>query len=417
MNKALIIGGGGREHAIASALKKEGVEVHLLPGNDGMKEEFICHSGDQLNLGNILSVLQSLSDALVIIGPEAPLDAGIAGSLREKGFKVFGPDKKAAMLESSKDFAKEFMNKYGIPTAPHFTCASIEECDKALNQFAPPYVIKSDGLSGGKGVFIITEKKEALERCQELLDGMLAEAGKMIVIEKFLNGREVSCFAMFDGEKYVMLPSVQDYKKLNEGNLGPNTGGMGSFTPVPWVTDSMSAKINEKIILPTVEGLRKEDFDYKGIVYFGIMIMEDEEPMILEYNVRFGDPEAQSVITSSIADWYSLILQCAEGNLEDVEIITKPVVTVVLASGGYPGEFEKGHIIEGIESITEENVSIFYSGVKMGDDQKTLVTAGGRVLSVTAVSSDPLQAREMAYNAVKKINFKNAYYRKDIAER
>lgn len=416
--KALILGSGGREHALLYSLKKSRVitEAIAAPGNGGISEMCPLFPLNILDAKEVTDLARSQKIDLVVIGPEAPLVAGVADALRHQGILVYGPGKEGAKLEGSKAFAKNFMKRQNIPTAPFDVCSDLDEAKKALVKRTPPYVIKADGLAAGKGAFVVSEMKEAEKIASELLvERRLGEAGQTIVVEDFLKGYELTAMAVTDGKTYRMLPLSQDHKRAFDGDEGPNTGGMGAYSPLPQVSKLLINRIEREIIAPTVEGLKAEGRDFIGTIYAGIMV-HDGDPYVLEYNVRFGDPEAQVVLPICDVDWGDLFTACCSGTLDEFgEIKAKTTaVGVVMASGGYPDSYEMGYPIEGLERLKDrEDVLVFHSGTKKAEGK--FFTDGGRILTIVGLADDLRQAREKAYHAVSSITFRNAHYRRDIA--
>lgn len=414
--KTLILGGGGREHAIAWALSQSPLctELHSMPGNPGMAKLSTCHMGDPCNCAAVTSLAGEISADLVIVGPEGPLVSGVADALRAKGIDVFGPGRKGAMLEGSKAYSKNFMKRHGIPTASFRVCSAMEEAREALSVGKPPYVVKADGLAAGKGVFIENRLSDALSSCRRLFEGSLGEAGKTLVVEEGLTGREVSVMIVTDGRNYRLLPTSQDHKRALDKDQGPNTGGMGAYAPVPWVDEAMLREIEKKVVKPTLLGLKKDKIPYRGVIYAGLMISPRGEINVLEYNVRLGDPEAQALLPLFGGDWLQVCRSCAGGNLSEARWLLKDLcsVNVVMASEGYPGNCAKGRPIEGLE-LSEDGVMVFQAGTAVKDGKT--VTAGGRVLSVVGTGSTLEEARDKAYKGVGSIKFDGAFCRHDIA--
>ncbi|EFC92389.1 phosphoribosylamine/glycine ligase [Dethiosulfovibrio peptidovorans DSM 11002] len=414
--KVLVLGGGGREHAIAWALAKSPLcdELHALPGNPGIAGIATCHEGDPCDGKSVVKLAEDLSINLVVVGPEAPLVSGVSDELRRAGIPVFGPGKAGAMLEASKAYSKEFMARHGIPTAPFKICRSMDEAREALEERKPPYIVKADGLAAGKGVFISDDLSQALDSCEELLDGSLDEAGKTLVVENGLTGREVSVMIITDGETWRLLHTSQDHKRAFDGDRGPNTGGMGAYAPVPWVDPEMTKKIEQEIVEKTLSGLKKDDIDYRGVIYAGLMVSPEGRIDLLEYNVRLGDPETQALLPLFDGDWLEACLRCAQGKLSEAKWSLKDLysVNLVIASEGYPGSYEKGYPIEGLDD-EEEGVTVFQAGTALKNGKT--VTAGGRVLSVVGTGDSHDEARKRAYGKAEKIKFQGAFYRKDIA--
>ena len=416
--KALVLGAGGREHALVYALKKSSFvdEVIAAPGNGGISKMVEVFPLNPVNSKEVLELVLTQKVDIVVIGPEAPLVAGVADMLRKEGIKVYGPGRAGAMLEGSKAFAKRFMNDCRIPTAPFDVCSSFDKALKALKKRTPPFVIKADGLAAGKGAFIIDDTTEARNILDQLLvKGVLGKAGRTVVIEDFLAGYEITAMAITDGRTYRMLPLSQDHKRAYDGDKGPNTGGMGAYSPLPQVDDTLKAKIEDEVVKPTVEGLKRKGIDFRGTIYAGLMIHEGS-PYVLEYNVRFGDPEAQVVIPICDVDWGRIFVSCAGGNLEESALInaTRSGVGVVMASGGYPDKYETGYPIEGLDALEgRDDVIVFHSGTRM--ERGKFLTNGGRVLTVVGLADDLKEARDKAYRAISSITFKDAHYRRDIA--
>jgi len=416
--KALVLGAGGREHALVYALKKSSFvdEVIAAPGNGGISKMVEVFPLNPVNSKEVLELSLTQKVDIVVIGPEAPLVAGVADMLRKEGIKVYGPGRAGAMLEGSKAFAKRFMNDCRIPTAPFDVCSSFDQALEALKKRTPPFVIKADGLAAGKGAFIIDDTTEARNILDQLLvKGVLGEAGRTVVIEDFLAGYEITAMAITDGRTYRMLPLSQDHKRAYDGDKGPNTGGMGAYSPLPQVDDTLKAKIEDEVVKPTVEGLKRKGIDFRGTIYAGLMIHEGS-PYVLEYNVRFGDPEAQVVIPICDVDWGRIFVSCAGGNLEESALINaaRSGVGVVMASGGYPDKYETGYPIEGLDALEgRDDVIAFHSGTRMEGGK--FLTNGGRVLTVVGLADDLKEARDKAYRAISSITFKDAHYRRDIA--
>jgi phosphoribosylamine--glycine ligase len=418
---ALVLGGGGREHAIVHALSKSDVigEIHCAPGNPGIAELARIHDADPRDARAISALCEKNGIEFAVIGPEAPLAAGLSDALREAGIKVFGPGAKGAMLESSKAFSKAFMARHGIPTAPFDICDTADKCAAALAKRKPPYVVKADGLAAGKGVFLPDGADEAMEICRGLLSGeTLGEAGRTLVIEDYLPGSELTVLAVTDGKSFRLLPPSRDHKRAYEGDKGPNTGGMGAYSPVR-LPERVLPRVADEVMRPTLSGLASEGIEYRGVIYMGLMLAErgeDTEISVVEYNVRFGDPEAQAVLPLLRGDFGRLALSAAEGTLggcPDIEY-GGSAFCVVMASGGYPGKFRKGLTISGLEN---ENVPagtfVYHSGTAK-DGAGNIVTNGGRVLSVVGTGGDFASARKNAYARVAGIAFEDMRCRRDI---
>lgn len=415
----LILGSGGREHALTWKLARSEKtdKIFIAPGNSGTSLE-----GENVNLdtGDFNQVAEfALREevGMVIVGPEAPLVNGIHDyflkNSKYRSIPVVGPVKAAAMLEGSKDFAKDFMQRYGIPTASYrsFTGDSFDEACGYLKNMSKPYVLKADGLAAGKGVLILEDYREAVDELQEMFSGKFGEAGSRVVIEEFLSGIELSVFILTDGKDYKILPEAKDYKRIGERDTGLNTGGMGAVSPVPFAGKSFMDKVEESIIKPTLSGLRSEGLDYRGFIFFGLMNVNGD-PYVIEYNVRMGDPEAEVVIPRIKSDLMELMLGVTEGNLGErkLEISDETAVTVMLVSGGYPGSYEKGKHIKNIDSVSGS--LLFHAGARSEDEQ--LVTAGGRVIAISSFGKDMESALEKSYRNAEKISFEGKYFRNDI---
>ncbi|MDD2598740.1 MAG: phosphoribosylamine--glycine ligase [Kiritimatiellae bacterium] len=418
--KIFIIGGGGREHAIAWRVSKDSCapDIYCAPGNAGtatIATNLAIAADDLVQLREW--ALCNKPD-LTIVGPEVPLCLGITDLLEAEGLRVFGPCCAAARLEGSKAFSKEIMLAAGVPTAKSLLFNDPGRAIAALDSFGLPVVIKADGLAAGKGVIIAATKAEAVEAIQAILvDSIFGEAGAEILIEEFLVGEEASILALVDGEHAVILPSSQDHKRVYNNDEGPNTGGMGAYTPAPVVTDALLPLIKTQIIMPVVCEMKKRGCPYKGVLYAGLMISADGIK-VLEFNTRFGDPETEAILPRIAGDIIPALEACVDGTLRDDHIIVRDnaAVTVVMASGGYPGRYSKGLRITGIEDADAlDECVVFHAGTRV--EGGAVVTDGGRVLSVTASGEDLKQAVERAYQAVSKISFEGAHYRTDIAAR
>ncbi|MBE0448661.1 MAG: phosphoribosylamine--glycine ligase [Actinobacteria bacterium] len=418
--RVLVIGGGGREHALAWKINQSPMVggVFCIPGNGGIAEIAQCLRIDQSNSNALADFAVEKSIGLTVIGPEAPLVAGVADAFAKRGLKVFGPNRKAAQLEGSKIFAKYIMNKYGIPTARAELFADYNEAASYLESVDAPYVVKADGLAAGKGVFIaksLEEAKDAIRGC--LVEGKFGSAGQRVIIEEYLDGPELSVLAFSDGKNVLPMVPAQDYKRAYDNDAGLNTGGMGSYSPVPIVDPALYDEIVEMVLRPTINGLASEGIEYRGIIYAGLMLTKSG-PKVLEFNARFGDPETQAILPRLESDILEPMLAVADGDLSGVELKWKSDVctTVVLASGGYPGDYATGFEIAGLEEAASiDGVTIFHAGTR-GSNGK-IVTSGGRVLNVSALGEDFSQARERAYAVIGKVHFENMHFRKDIALR
>jgi phosphoribosylamine---glycine ligase len=418
--KVLVIGGGGREHALVWKLRQSPrvSQVYCAPGNAGIAAEAECLPADAKNLESLLALAARIKPDLTIIGPELPLQLGVVDEFTHHGYRIFGPTRAAARLESSKSFAKEFMQRYHIPTAHYAICDSPEDVSDALPHFHMPVVVKADGLAAGKGVVICKSKEEASAVAAEMLSGkMLGEAGSRVVIEECLKGEELSFLVLSDGERVAALAAAQDHKRVGEGDTGANTGGMGAYSTEVMVDAQMQNWLLQHIARPVVAGMKAEGAEYKGVLYCGLM-MTARGPMVLEFNCRFGDPETQPVLVRLESDLVEALEASIDGRVSegDFRWSADASVCVVMASGGYPGTFEMGKKISGLEDAERiAGVKVFHAGTTKHDD--AYFTAGGRVLGITARAASLGTAVERAYEAAAKIGFGGAYYRKDIAAR
>ncbi|HBH2683391.1 TPA: phosphoribosylamine--glycine ligase [Clostridioides difficile] len=413
--KILVVGGGGREHAICWKLSKEkNVEkVYCAPGNAGITNVAECVNIGDTNIEELLKFAKENEIGLTIVGPEVPLVMGIVDEFEKEGLRVFGPNKKCAQLEGSKAFSKEFMIKHNIPTAKYKEYTNLEEAISEIDSFGYPVVIKADGLAAGKGVVIPENREDAIATLKEMMsDKKFGAAGDKIVIEEFLKGIETSILAFVDNDTIVPMASAKDHKKVNNYEQGPNTGGMGTFSPSEIYTEELANKVKETVLEKTLEGFKKDGLNFKGILFVGLMITEDGEK-VLEYNVRFGDPETQSVLFRLETDLHEIMETILDNKLKDIEInySDDEAVCVMLTSGGYPDSYEKGKIITGLENL-DDDIEVFHSGTKMLDGN--LVTNGGRVIGITAKSTTVKDAAEKVYENIKKINFEGMHYRTDI---
>src|SRR5579863_79554 len=418
--KVLVIGGGGREHALVWKLRQSPrvSQLYCAPGNAGIAAEAECLPADVKNLESLLALAARIKPDLTIVGPELPLQLGVVDEFTRRGYRIFGPTKAAAKLESSKSFAKEFMQRYHIPTAHYAICDTPKDVNDALPHFHMPVVVKADGLAAGKGVVICKSKEEASTVAAEMLSGkMLGEAGSRVVIEECLKGEELSFLVLSDGERVAALAAAQDHKRVGEGDTGANTGGMGAYSTEAMVDAQMQNWLLQHIARPVVAGMKAEGADYKGVLYCGLM-MTARGPMVLEFNCRFGDPETQPVLMRLESDLVEALEASIEGRVSDGDFRWSPdaAVCVVMSSGGYPGGYEVGKKITGLDEAEKvSGVKIFHAGTTKHDD--AYFTSGGRVLGVTARAASLEIAVQRAYEAVGKISFGGAYYRKDIAAR
>ncbi len=418
--KVLVLGGGGREHALVSTLRRSPriSQLYCAPGNGGIADEAECLPVDMKSLESMTALAARLQPDLTVVGPELPLTIGVVDEFTRREWKAFGPTKAAAQLEASKSFAKEFLQRHHIPTAPFAICDSIEQVRSALSHFHVPVVVKADGLAAGKGVVIAKSKEEAASVAAEMLSGkMVGVAGSRVVLEECLKGDELSFLVFADGERVVPLVAAQDHKRVGDGDTGPNTGGMGAYSTPDIVDEQMRDWLVHHIAQPVVTGMKAEGTEFKGVLYCGLM-MTARGPMVLEFNCRFGDPETQPILMRLESDLVEALEASIEGRVSegDFRWSRDAAVCVVMASGGYPGTFEAGKRIDGLEEAgAVEGVKVFHAGTSQRDG--VCYTAGGRVLGVTARAASLETAVARAYEACGKISFNGAHYRKDIAAR
>ena len=418
--KVLILGSGGREHALAWAVKRSPrvTEVVCAPGNGGIAQIARCVPVDLKDVAAMVRLAGAEQPGLTIVGPELPLSLGIVDALQERGLRVFGPTRAAAMLESSKGFAKRFLQRHNIPTASYAVCVNLAEVEKAVESFHAPIVVKADGLHAGKGVIICESRHAAIEAAKDLLSGkLLGETEQHILIEEYLEGDEISFLCLSDGKNVVPLAPAQDHKRIGEGNTGPNTGGMGVYSTDTMLDAGMTEWILRHIAVPTIYGMASEDAPFIGVLYCGLM-MTARGPQVLEFNARFGDPETQAILLRLESDLVDALEACVDGKLAETELRWSPGASacIVASSAGYPGSYKTGLPITGLEDAARvPGVQVFHSGSSQLDGQ--LLTAGGRVLGVTAAAPTLEEAVGRAYEAMELIHFDGIYYRRDIGHR
>jgi len=418
--KVLVLGGGGREHALVWKLAQSPrvTKLYCAPGNGGIARDAECLPADTRSLDSMVEVANKIQPDLTVVGPELPLTLGVVDEFQRRGWPVFGPTQAAARLESSKSFAKEFMQRHRIPTAHYAICKSVDEVRAALSHFHPPIVVKADGLAAGKGVVIAKSREEAASTASEMLSGkMLGAAGMLVVLEECLKGDELSFLVFSDGERVVPMVAAQDHKRVGDGDTGPNTGGMGAYSTQTIVDDKMRDWLVHHVAQPVVAGMKAEGAEYRGVLYCGLM-MTARGPMVLEFNCRFGDPETQPILMRLESDLIEALEASVQGRVSDGDFRWSPdaSVCVVIASSGYPGTFEAGKKIAGLDRAEEvPGVKVFHAATSKRDDVH--FTSGGRVLGVTARAADLATAVHNAYAAVSNIGFEGMHYRKDIAAR
>lgn len=415
--KVLVIGGGGREHAIVWKLSQSRHvdRIYCMPGNAGIAEIAECIDVNN-DLEALLDFVKYEWIDLTIVGPEEPLSRGIVDLFEKEGRKIVGPNREAARLEASKVFAKDFMRRYGIPTAQYRVFSSYIHAEDYLRFRGAPIVVKADGLAAGKGVFVAKTIDEAIDALRLIMkERIFGEAGERVVIEDYIDGEEASFMAFCDGKTVVPMVSSQDHKRVFDNDEGPNTGGMGAYSPAPVITEAIEETVMKKIMLPVIRGMRAEGIRYKGILYAGLMI-KDGFPYVLEFNCRFGDPETQPVLSRLQTDLVDISFAMLEEKLSEIEIRWRPEasVCVVIASRGYPGKYDKGKVITGLDKLKGINdLFVFHAGTAYNNGN--IVTAGGRVLGITALGRDIVEARDRVYDAIREIHFEGMHFRRDIA--
>jgi len=418
--KVLIFGSGGREHALAWAVKRSEkvTEVVCAPGNGGMAQIARCVPVDLKSLDSMVALALAEQPGLTIVGPELPLSLGIVDALQQHGLRVFGPTKAAALLESSKGFAKRFLQRHNIPTANYAVCTTAEELEQAVEIFHPPIVVKADGLAAGKGVLICQSRATAIEAAKGLFSGaLLGEPERQVVIEEFLEGDEISFLCLSDGTRAAPLALAQDHKRIGEGDTGPNTGGMGVYSTDTLLEPGMTEWLLRHVVDPTIQGMAAEETPFVGVLYTGLM-MTARGPQVLEFNARFGDPETQAILMRLDSDLVEALEACIDGRLAETELRWSQGASacVIASSAGYPGSYKTGYAISGLSSAARiPGVEVFHSGSTLLGNQ--IVTAGGRVLGVTAAAESLEEALDRAYQAMAEIEFEGMYYRRDIGHR
>jgi len=418
--KVLVIGSGGREHALVWKLSQSTkvAKIFCAPGNTGIAEIAECLDIKADDIDALLNFAKYEGIDLTVVGPEVPLTAGIVDTFVKAERRIFGPDKSGARLEGSKVFAKDFMRKYGLPTAEYKTFTSYLHAEEYIRLKGAPVVIKADGLAAGKGVFVCDNTDEAVDSLRLIMrDKAFGDAGSRVVVEQCLKGEEASFMILTDSKTVVPLATSQDHKTIFDGDKGPNTGGMGAYSPAPVITKSLHSKIMKTVVDPMMKGLKREGINYRGVIYAGLMICEGR-PYVLEFNCRFGDPETQPILMRLESDLFDMLKATSEGKLKDVQVSWKDdtAVCVVISSKGYPGTYEKGKEIIGLDELKgKRGTMIFHSGTSLNKGK--LVTSGGRVLGVTSLGKDIQTARQNAYKAIEKIHFEGMHFRTDIADK
>ncbi|MDX8395450.1 MAG: phosphoribosylamine--glycine ligase [Mariprofundaceae bacterium] len=417
--KVLVVGGGGREHALCWKLKRSDSvsEVVCAPGNPGIAQDARCVAVGAEDIDALMALARAEQPKLVVVGPEVPLVKGLANKLRAEGFAVFGPDQAAAELEGSKSFSKRLMHEAGVPTANFELHVDAEEAVAAIRAWGAPIVVKASGLAAGKGVIVAKTVNEAIAAVRDMLAGnSFGDAGSQVVIEECLIGEEVSCLFLVSGDTILALDSSQDHKALLDGDLGPNTGGMGAYSPAPCLSPEMAERVKEEIARPIIKALKKRGAEYIGILYAGIMLTADG-PKTIEYNVRFGDPECQPLMSRLKSDLGEVLLAAAEKRLDGVELEwdERRALCVVVSSDGYPAAFEKGQSIGGLDAVENAGAKVFHAGT--AEKNGVIINSGGRVLGVTALGSSVAEAQVAVYDALKHLDWDGGFYRKDIGYR